>query len=317
MTTSQTPLKSLAPITLASITSAVAMYPVDVWRAMNMASATGAKQTLSGFVQAHGISGLLRQGVGPEIARATLMRVFKFFNYPIVHRCCYGRSPAQGTVSSRAIAGSIATIPEVVFITPMELAKIGLQLDREKRFQNSGLQLVRFVHQQRGFFGIFPGFLGVQGRQALWTGTFFATLPLFEGYSIPIAQRLFSASSPVPLDPSAQRSLGQFLGGFLAGVAGAAVNTPVDVVRTNCQKAALQQVMEEAEKGAVQRARPTPAFFMSAFTEFAAMSGKIVAEKGLAAMYLGFIPKAVHLGGGGALMAWLVPWFSKKIYGQE
>ena len=86
MTTTQTPLKSLPPIGLASITSAVVMYPVDVWRALNMASATGAKQTVGSFVKAHGISGMLKQGVGPEIARATLMRVFKFFNYPIVHR---------------------------------------------------------------------------------------------------------------------------------------------------------------------------------------------------------------------------------------
>ena len=40
---------------------------------------------LQNFVRAHGVGGLLRQGVMPEIARATTMRVVQFFSYPLVH----------------------------------------------------------------------------------------------------------------------------------------------------------------------------------------------------------------------------------------
>ncbi|MDP2437266.1 MAG: MC/SLC25 family protein [archaeon] len=220
----------------------------------------------------------------------------------------YNCEPGKGSAASRAIAGAIATIPEVAFITPMELAKIGLQLDREKRFNNNGTALVRHVHGRTGFWGIFPGFLGVQGRQALWTGTYFATLPMFESVFIPLMASL-------PIDQSKQRSVGQAVGGFVAGVAGAAANTPVDVVRTNLQKAALQRLM--APDAELVRVRPTPAFFASAFTDFFSMSGKILAEKGFLALYFGFLPKAVHLGGGGALMAWLVPAFSRLMYGKE
>src|SRR3990167_6203919 len=124
MTTNQSPMRSLPPITLASIASAVIMYPVDVSRALAMSSATGKKETLGSFIKAHGVGGLVRQGVGPEVGRATIMRIMKFFNYPIVHRMLFqGKDPSKGNTFSRAVSGAIATIPEVILITPIELAK--------------------------------------------------------------------------------------------------------------------------------------------------------------------------------------------------
>lgn len=61
------------------------MYPVDVVRALKMASATGGGYTIGEFVKVHGVKGLMSQGVVPEVIRATWMRVLKFFFFPITH----------------------------------------------------------------------------------------------------------------------------------------------------------------------------------------------------------------------------------------
>lgn len=61
------------------------MYPVDVVRALKMASATGGGYTIKEFVATHGVKGLMSQGVVPEVIRATWMRVLKFFFFPITH----------------------------------------------------------------------------------------------------------------------------------------------------------------------------------------------------------------------------------------
>lgn len=61
------------------------MYPVDVVRALKMASASGPAYSIREFVATHGVKGLMSQGVVPEVIRATWMRVLKFFFFPITH----------------------------------------------------------------------------------------------------------------------------------------------------------------------------------------------------------------------------------------
>ena len=84
------------------IASAGVMYPMDVLRALRMASASDAvaistAQLVRNFVQVHGVSGLVRQGVLPEVMRATLMRVVQFFSYPLFHEAFFGRRVSEGT----------------------------------------------------------------------------------------------------------------------------------------------------------------------------------------------------------------------------
>jgi solute carrier family 25 (mitochondrial 2-oxodicarboxylate transporter), member 21 len=312
MSTGQSPMKSLAPITAASVVTAVTMYPVDVMRALGMASATGQKETLGSFIRTHGMAGLFKQGVGPEVGRATVMRVMKFFNFPIAHRLITGGlEPEHGTSGSRALAGALAVIPEVALITPIELAKIGLQLDSGGRFKNSGSALLNHVKQVRGVWGTYSGYLGVQLRQSAWTGTYFATLPLFQSASGPAVRRV---EESLGVDEGSMAGVAKFAAGFGAGVSGAIVNTPIDVVRTNCQKNDLKLLIEAPKAGAVAHYRLTPAHVASGFTSFASMGARIVAEKGIGALYMGMVPKAAHLGGGGALLAWLIPKFASLMY---
>ena len=63
---------------------------------------------------------------------------------------------------------------------PLEIAKISLQLDIAKRFNNDMFQAMGAVLKERGVGGFAIGYTGVQLRQSLWTGGYFATLSFFE-----------------------------------------------------------------------------------------------------------------------------------------
>ena len=55
-------MDTLAPLTLAAGTTALVMYPVDVARALKMASAGGEVFSFGDFVKTHGVRGLASQG---------------------------------------------------------------------------------------------------------------------------------------------------------------------------------------------------------------------------------------------------------------
>jgi solute carrier family 25 2-oxodicarboxylate transporter 21 len=155
------------------------------------------------------------------------------------------------------------------------------------------INLMRDVYRQQGFKGLMCGWQGVQGRQMLWTGTYFATLDSFKG----------AVSGWFPKGTEKKNSSYiNFLAGFFAGVAGAAANTPVDVVRTNIQKQALERLGES-----------TVATGRNAFdpTRLLTVGKEIVSARGAGALYKGFFFKALHMGGSGACVAWLIPVFSK------
>ena len=153
---------TLAPISAGCAASAVVMYPMDVVRALRMASASEAAslstaQLLSNFIAAHGFLGLAKQGVLPEIARATTMRVVQFFSYPLIHEAFFARKPSEGTPGTKLVAGMAAAMPAALAITPLENAKIALQLDQAKRFDNSMGRAVQHLWQR---FGPSKGLIG-------------------------------------------------------------------------------------------------------------------------------------------------------------
>ena len=89
-------------------------YPLDFLRAARMASAAdAAKATL-------GLSGAVRlfsKGLVPEVTKGTLSRVLKFGGFPVAHRLLFGAAPAAGAALTRAAAGALATLPEMVLCT--------------------------------------------------------------------------------------------------------------------------------------------------------------------------------------------------------
>lgn len=269
-----------------------------------MGSASDAKQgtatIVKNFVNTYGVKGLFKQGVFPEILRASAMRISKFFFQPICHRVIYDKEPSKGrklcflfllmfpgTGASRAIAGALATFPESIGITPIEIAKIGLQLDKENRFKNNASQAIKTIFRSQGFAGLYCGYFGILYRQASWTGAYFGSLNFFQ--------------KVVEKDVGVKNSfVVQLLSGFAAGVFGSVFNTPGDVIRSVIQKRAFT---------VTERPKLSLGFLVSGVTDFFKIGSEIMASKGIGGLYYGFGFKALHLGGSGALLAWLVPFF--------
>lgn len=78
-------IDNLPPITMASICTALVMYPVDIVRALKMAqTAKGGPhmqihELIKKFHNQHGTKGFLTNGIGAEMMRATFSRVIKFW----------------------------------------------------------------------------------------------------------------------------------------------------------------------------------------------------------------------------------------------
>lgn len=290
---------TLPPITAGALTTAAAMYPVDLLRALRMSSAaegTSIVGLVRGFYSAHGAMGFIKQGVGPEVARATYMRVLKFFLFPVTHRALFGTNPSQGSTVSIITAAALCSLPEGFTIAPLEVAKIGLQLDKTNQFKNSSVNVVRHVLQTRGWTGLFMGYFGMQYRQTSWTAAYFASLDYFQ------------AQSQV-LIPKEWKKTQQLMGGFLAGILGAVFNTPGDVVRSAQQKKYMAETNVAKQSFSIR-------LCVDGVREFFQMGGVIYRAKGFGGLYAGFPIKAIHLGGSGAFLAMFIPLF-KKLMGVD
>ncbi|KAJ1446431.1 mitochondrial carrier domain-containing protein [Pelagophyceae sp. CCMP2097] len=287
----------LPPIVCASFSTAAVMYPFDLVKALRMAS-PGADQSTSSLLRAfhrtYGARGFFTQGVAAEVARAGVMRCSKFWCFPLFFDAFYGRAPSSGTALERAVAGAACCIPEVLLIMPIEMAKVGLQLDAANLYGRSSRRVLDAVYQARGPAGLYTGFFGVQLRQSLWTAAYFGSLPTFE--------KAFAYAAP----HTAERrpALAQLAAGFGAGVFGALVNVPPDVIRIHIQRDTLNQIQLAALGGAVA-ARPSAGFLGAA--EFCRYGAAIARERGPRALWAGLSWKALHVGGSGALMAVFVP----------
>jgi len=293
---SQSVSKTLPPITLGAMGTAVTMYPVDLVRALKMSSAAsgqgsvGVGTLLKEFHAAHGMRGFVTQGVGPEMLRATYMRVLKFFLFPITHRALFdGKNPSEGTILTKASAAALASLPEGLTIAPIETAKIGLQLDKTNVYKNNMSTFIRTTVKQRGWASLFNGYFGIQYRQTSWTAAYFASLSTFKGI----------ASNVIPDEYVKTQNL---LGGMAAGMFGAVFNTPGDVIRSSIQNRFL------ASTPVVQGLNP-----IGGVKDFFAMGAEIASTKGVTALWTGFPFKALHLGGSGALLATLIPIFKNMM----
>lgn len=280
-------LDTLPPVCAGALVTSIVMYPVDVVRAICMSNpGTGAGAALKGFLEAHGMMGFVKQGLVAEVTRATISRGVKFFMFPIVHNGLFGTPDTKGNPMTKGIAGAVATIPEVFAISPLENIKLAAQLDKEGKFKGSA-DITRHILRTRGFNGLMTGYAGMQVRQCLWTGGFFMSLDVYKG-----AVKSVGVSG-LPAD---------ILSGFCAGATGVALNCWTDVCRSIVQKQALADTFDPKipRPSAMSPYNPGPFFGEAA---------KLYGAKGMGGLYAGVGPKMVHLGGGGALLAVLMPRF--------
>lgn len=205
----------------------------------------------------------------------------------------FGTPETKGTFATKAVAAAVASLPEGFTIQPIEVSKIVLQLDKEKRYNNSASAVIKDIIKHRGWTGLFIGYFGIQYRQTSWTAAYFASLGTFTE----------NTQAVVPADWKMTQNL---LGGFAAGMFGAVFNTPGDVIRSAQQKTVMAAPP-------VKHAF-SPALMVTGVTNFFKMGGQIMASKGIGGLYSGFGFKAMHLGGSGALLAMLIPLF-KGMFG--
>lgn len=293
---------NMLPILASAFCAAAIMYPVDLVRALQMSNAGGSGpklttvQLLSNFRKAHGFSGFFTQGLAPELARSTWMRFIKFSLFPVVHQALHGIPESAGNGLQKAVAAIVAAVPEALSIMPLEVAKISLQLDASNKFRNNAFEAMGAVWRDKGMSGMSVGYLGVQYRQAMWSAGYFASIRYFERGVDSTLAALWGGADFKIRSPSAA-IFSQLLSGFLAGVFGAAINTPGDTLRTVLQKKVLSVA------GPVSHAGPT----------LLSVGKEIVSQRGVYGLYAGFGFKALHLGGGGALMAFLIPFFRRAL----
>lgn len=284
-----TPVDTLPPICAGAVVTSVIMYPVDVVRAICMSNpGTPAGTALKGFLEAHGFMGFVKQGLVAEVTRASISRAIKFFMQPIVHKGIYGKPETQGTPVSKGLAGAIGTFPEVLAISPLENIKLAAQLDKEGKFKGSA-DITRHILRTRGFNGLMIGYSGMQVRQCLWTGGFFLTLDEYKT----------NIKKVVPNNLACD-----ILSGFAAGATGTLLNCWTDVCRSVVQKKALAATFDPSLP------RPTVLEVYSP-GPFIAEAQNIFAQKGIGGLYAGVGPKMIHLGGGGAILAVLMPRFKQ------
>jgi solute carrier family 25 2-oxodicarboxylate transporter 21 len=257
-------------------------------RALKMSSAGGEQFSLVDFYKTHGLKGFVSQGVLPELLKSSSMRVSKFFFFPIVCEGLFNKKVPKASGLEKGIAGALATVPEILMISPMEVAKIGLQLDRENKYKNNSTAFAKHIYQTRGISGLYCGWAGMQWRQSWWTGTYFATLSWWK-----------SKVEPPLKEMGAPITVANIISGFFAGCFATIPNAPGDVVRSVVQKKLFQDATRKAYG-------VSPGGVM----EHIAVAREIVAARGIAGLYAGFGFKAMHLGGSGSLMAALVPIFS-------
>lgn len=257
--------------------TSVIMYPVDVVRAICMSNPG------TGVMEAYGRASFTK-GLVSEVTRASISRAVKFFFQPIAHQRVFGKKESDGNPITKGFAGALATIPEVVAISPLENVKLAMQLDKEGRFKGDA-DVIRHIARTRGFAGFYIGFSGMLVRQMLWTSGFFMTLDFYKGMT-PFENKLAKDVS----------------GGFLAGASGVVLNCWCDVCRSIVQKEALAATFDSTI--------PRPST-LSAFSPgpFIAATSKLLGERGMAGLYSGVLPKMVHLGGSGAILAVLMPRF--------
>jgi solute carrier family 25 2-oxodicarboxylate transporter 21 len=290
-----TAMDTLPPITGGAVVTSIVMYPVDVVRAICMSNpGVGAGEALSGFIKTHGYAGFLKQGLVAEVTRASFSRMIKFWMQPIAHQNLFGRPENKGSPITKGLAGAIATVPEVLIISPLENMKLAEQLDKEKRFKGPATVASHLVKTRGVLGGLYIGYAGMQIRQVLWTGTFFMSLDLWKsgvksvGISNQLAQDVVS--------------------GFCAGASGVAMNCWTDVARSVLQKEAIAETFKP------DGLRPSAINHFLPFTFFG-KAAQIAGEKGfMGGLYAGVGPKMIHLGGSGAILAVLMPRFKAAYF---
>ena len=204
-----------------------------------------------------GVRGIYR-GATPALASACIENAVLFAANGFFVRLFTGSSDEDNApLSTLALCGGLAGIFSSTTITPAELVKVRLQVDK-----GTPVACIRNIVRQDGFGGLFRGIQSLWLRDVPFNVLFLASYELF--------CRLLAGVQGLEgrhnLDPASL-----FLAGGLAGISGWATIFPMDVVKTHMQSSTrplpLSVAVRElhAEAGVRRFYRGLPAACLRAF----------------------------------------------------
>jgi solute carrier family 25 2-oxodicarboxylate transporter 21 len=160
-------------------------------------------------------------------------------------------------------------------VVPFELLKIRLQ-DKSSASRYTGFLdcLVKVVRQE-GPLALYNGFEATLWRHIVWNAGYFGCI--------------FQVRSQLPKPEEAknakvQKTVNDLAAGFVGGVVGTTLNTPLDVVKSRIQSVAKV----EGVRGKYQWAWPS--------------LGIVAREEGFRALYKGYLAKILRFGPGGGVL---------------
>ncbi|KAI8388847.1 mitochondrial carrier domain-containing protein [Radiomyces spectabilis] len=257
---------------VAGVSEILAMYPLDVVKTRSQLS-TGAKvgvvETFKNIIKTEGVGALYRGIAAPILVEAP-KRATKFAaneQYTALYKNLLGLDKV--TQSLAICTGISAGITEAFLIVPFELVKIRMQDKANKLKYSSANDALVKIMKQEGPLALYTGLEATVWRHATWNGGYFGVI--------------FTVKGLLPKAQTKNEQLGlNFVAGTVGGIAGTAINTPYDVVKTR-----IQGYMGVGPK---KYNWTIPAIVT------------IAKEEGVASLYRGFLPKVLRLGPGGGIL---------------
>tara|TARA_R110002003_G_scaffold206_23_gene15886 strand:+ start:245 stop:835 length:591 start_codon:yes stop_codon:yes gene_type:complete len=173
------------------------------------------------------------------------------------------------------LTGASAGATESLVVVPFELLKIRLQ-DKSSAARYNGLvDCLTKVVRHEGPLALYNGFEATLWRHIVWNAGYFGCIFQVR------AQMPDPAVSP---NPGRQKTVNDLAAGFVGGIFGTTLNTPLDVVKSRIQSVA--KVADVKQK-----------------YEWAWPSLAVVArEEGFRALYKGYFAKILRFGPGGGVL---------------
>ncbi|PSN62981.1 mitochondrial 2-oxodicarboxylate carrier protein-like protein [Corynespora cassiicola Philippines] len=269
---------------VAGISEILVMYPLDVvktriqlqhGRSSDGRGYNGVVNCFRKIVQHEGVAKLYR-GITAPIFMEVPKRAIKFSSNdafgPLYRRAFQMEKMTQPLA---VLTGASAGAVESLVVVPFELLKIRLQ-DKASASRYTGLLdcLVKVVRQE-GPLALYNGFEATLWRHIVWNAGYFGCI--FQ----------VRAQLPDPLkfaNPKSQKTINDLAAGFIGGVVGTTLNTPLDVVKSRIQSVART----EGVRSKYEWAWPS--------------LGIIAREEGARALYKGYVAKILRFGPGGGVL---------------
>jgi solute carrier family 25 (mitochondrial 2-oxodicarboxylate transporter), member 21 len=173
------------------------------------------------------------------------------------------------------LTGASAGATESLVVVPFELLKIRLQ-DKTSASRYTGLlDCLYKVVRNEGIFALYNGFEATLWRHIVWNAGYFGCI--------------FQVRAQLPKpetanNPKVQKTVNDLAAGFVGGVVGTTLNTPLDVVKSRIQSVAKVKGV----KGKYEWAWPS--------------LGVVAREEGFKALYKGYVAKILRFGPGGGVL---------------